>query len=229
MKFKYLDRFILGFILLVFIAYWPTYFSKFFDGSADFSQYFHFHAITAISWVLLLIIQPILIRRKKLSLHKRVGKISYGLVPILYISVMLLAHHRIDPTAEDMAIQLWIPFKDLVIFSFGYGIAIRYRKIQAIHARGMIVAGMALIEPTMVRFFINVLGIPGSAGYPMGISLDYIILIILMVLERKEKKARWVFPTAFLLFLFIHAVRIFKIPLPFWDDFAHWFLSLPLT
>lgn len=229
MKFQYADRYFIGFIVLVIVGFWPSYFSKFFDGSAVFTQYFHFHTITAILWVLFLILQPILIRSKKFQTHRLVGKLSYGLVPLLFISVILLAHHRIDPDVENLAWRVWIPFKDLFIFTFGYGVAIKYRKTLPIHARGMIVAGMALIEPTMVRLFINVIGIPQPLGYYLGISPVYIILIFLMVLERKEKSGRWVFPSAFGLFLFIHIVRIFKIRIPVWDDFAHWFISLPLT
>jgi len=229
MKFKYTDYYFLGFISLVFIGFWPTYFSKFFDGSADFNHYFHFHAATATLWVLFLILQPMLIRSKKYHTHKLVGKLSYGLVPLLFISVMLLAHSRIDPDTENLAWELWIPFKDLFIFSFGYGVAIIFKKSLTIHARGMIVAGMALIEPVMVRVFFNVIGIQPPLGYLLGISADYIILIILIILERKEVKARWVFPCALGLFLFVHVVRIFNLSIPLWEDFAHWFISLLLT
>jgi len=229
LKFKYSGYYFLCFIVLVLIGFWPTYFSKFFNGSADFTYYFHFHAITATSWVIVLITQPMLILSKKFQIHRMVGKLSYGLVPLLFISVLLLAHSRIDPYAEDLAYRVWIPFKDLFIFSFGYGVAILYRKSMPIHARGMIVAGMALIEPTMVRLVVNVIGIPQPIGYYIGISPDYIILVLLIVLERKEARGRWVFPCALGFFLFVHIVRIFKITFPIWNDFSHWFISLPLT
>ena len=229
MKFKYTGYYFLCFIALVLIGFWPTYFSKFFDGSADFNFYFHFHAATATSWVIVLISQPMLILSKKFHIHRLIGRLSYGLVPILFISIILLAHSRIDPDAENLAWLVWIPFKDLFIFSFGYGVAIIFKKTMPIHARGMIVAGMALIEPTMVRLVVNVIGIPQPIGYYLGISPVYLILIILIILERKEAKGRWVFPCALGLFLFIHIVRIFIIIFPLWEDFSHWFVSLPLT
>lgn len=229
MNFKYADYLFLGLLAFVFIGFWPSYFSKFFDGTADFNHYFHFHAATATLWVMLLIVQPILIRQRQFQLHRTIGKASYVLVPILYISVILLAHNRIDPTLANAAFEVWIPFKDLVIFTFGYGIAIYYRNTVSIHARAMIVAGTALIEPTMVRVFFNVLDIGASSGYIMAISVVYITLMALMILERKESKGRWVFPAAFGLFLFIHSVLILEIELPFWESFAQWFLELPLT
>ena len=229
MKFKYADYYFLFLIALVFIGFWPSYFSKFFDGSADFNNYFHFHAVTATSWIVFLVLQPMLIRAKKYQIHRIVGKLSYGLVPLLFISVMLLAHSRLELITKNLAGELWIPFKDLFIFSFGYGIAIIFRKSMPIHARGMIVAGMALIEPVMVRLFFNVIGIQPPVGYLLGISADYIILILLIVFERKETKGRWVFPGALGLFLFVHSVRIYDLSVPFWEDFAQWFISLPLT
>lgn len=229
MKFKYVDYYFLSFIVFVIVGFWPTYFSKFFDGTADFNHYFHFHAVTAVLWVLFLIVQPMLIRLKKFRIHRLIGKFSYVLVPILFISVLLLAHSRIDPDTENLPWRLWIPFKDLIIFSFGFGIAIRFRKKVSIHARGMIVAGMALIEPTFVRLVVNVIGIEPPLGYYLGIAPVYFILIILIIKERNKEKSHWVFKGALGLFLFIHIIRIFKITLPIWDDFAHWFISLPLT
>jgi len=66
----------------------------------------------------------------------------------------------------------------------------------------MVVAGMALIEPTMVRMVVNVFGIEQPLGYYLGIAPIYIILIILIIKERNEVKGRWVFKWAIGLFLF---------------------------
>ncbi|MFC3879745.1 hypothetical protein ACFOSV_06140 [Algoriphagus namhaensis] len=229
MKFQNTGYYYLGFLIMTFIGFWPSYFSKFFDGTAEFNQYFHFHSLTAILWVAMLVIQPILIQSKKYELHKAVGKFSYLLVPILFVSVALLANNRIDPELEFVGPEVWIPFKDLIIFSLGFGIAITFKNSMPIHARGMIVAGMALIEPVMARVMFNVLEIQGLTGYLSAISVDYIILVVLIILERKETKGRWVFPLALATFLFIHAVVLFKINPEFWESFARWFVTLPLT
>ena len=229
MKFQNTGYFYLGFLILAFIGFWPSYFSKFFDGTADFNIYFQFHAATAILWVAMLIIQPVLIRSKKYELHRVVGKFSYFLVPILFISVLLLAHNRISPELEFVGPEFWIPFKDLVIFSYGFGVAIWFRHSMPIHARGMIVAGFALFEPVMVRVMYNVLGLQGTYPYILAISFGYMVLMVLIFLERKEKQGRWVFPMALVLFFFIHLVRISGFNPDFWEGFSRWFISLPLT
>lgn len=227
--FKNLEYFGLGLLVLAVIGFWHSYFSKIIAGSADFSHYFHFHAVTALLWVVCLIAQPLLIRFNRRDWHRFVGRLSYGLVPLLFISVILLAHHQNRPNAENAALRLWTPFKDLFIFSFGYGVAIWFRKSTPIHARGMIVTGMSLIEPAMVRTMANVVGIERPTAYYLGILPDYIILITLIILERKAVTGRLVFPCALGLFLFVHAVKLFGVMLPGWGAFAHWFMSLPLT
>ena len=219
-------------LALVIAGFWPSYFAKFFDGSADFTFYLHFHATLAMLWVLMLIAQPILIRQKKFEIHSKIGKLSYILVPLIFISIILLAHSTLRGPKENVGLELWVPFKDLLIFAVGYGIAIKYRKTMAIHARGMIVAGIVLIEPALVRLLLYVF-FPDEGFAPSGyitmIILLYTLLIGLIISERKQKVGRWVFPLALGLYVFVHAVLLFQIHIPGWQAIAEWFAALPLT
>ncbi len=217
---------------LAIAGFWPSYFFKFFDGTADFTFYFHFHAVLAVLWIFMLIAQPLLIRGKQFALHRTIGKLSYVLVPLIFISIILLAHSRITGEEENLGLSLWVPFKDLLIFAVGYGIAIRYRHRMLIHARGMIVAGIVLIEPALVRlilyvFFPDAGFAPG--GYMATLIILYALLIGLIVAERKQKRGRWVFPLALGLYLFVHSVIIFEISIPPWQAFSEWFAALSLT
>ncbi|SKB63347.1 hypothetical protein [Maribacter arcticus] len=222
----------IGLFLLAMAGFWPSYFAKFFDGTADFTFYFHFHVFFAVLWIFMLIAQPILIFQKKFELHKKIGKLSYILVPLLFISIILLAHSTLRGPQENLGLELWVPAKDLLIFSFGYGIAIKYRHTMTIHARGMIVAGIVLIEPALVRlilytFFPN----EGFAlsGYIITLVILYGLLFALIVAERKQKTGRWVFPFALALYVFVHSILVFQIRIPPWQAFAEWFAALPLT
>lgn len=231
LQYKNTGYYFIGLLVLAFLGFWPSYFSKFFDGTADFTIYFHFHVVLAVLWIFMLIIQPILIYQKKLPLHRLIGKFSYLLVPLIYISIILLAHSRIDPQAGDRYINLWLPFKDLIIFTAGYGVAIRYRKEMAIHARGMIVAGIVMIEPALVRLISNIF-FPEAfnpAAYLITIAVVYILLITFIIRERHTKKGRWVFPMALVLYLLVHSIILLQIRLKPWEVFVDWFASLPLT
>ena len=220
-----------GLFLLAIAGFWPSYFAKLFDGTADFSFYFHFHTVIVTSWVFMLISQPLLIRLNNNKLHRFVGTASYFLVPLIYISVLLLKHSLITGKEENLGIILWIPLKDLLLFSVGYSIAIRYRKNVALHARGMIVTGIVFIEPALVRLINNLsIAFPKfiSNGYLLTIFLIYGLIISLIIVERKHKKGRWIFPLTLMLYIFVHAVIIFKINSPL-QKFAEWFSHLPLT
>ena len=76
-KFDKAGYYAIGLIALALLGFWPTYFSKFFDGTANFNFYFHFHFAMASLWIMLLIVQPILIKKKKLSIHRKIGKLSF--------------------------------------------------------------------------------------------------------------------------------------------------------
>jgi len=222
----------IGLFALALVGFWPSYFSKFFDGTGDFSFYFHFHAVFAILWICILIAQPILIRHKNYKLHRTIGKLSYFVVPFIFISVMLLAHNRITGEEENLGLSLWVPFKDLLVFAFGYGVAIKYRRTMAIHARGMIVAGIVLIEPALVRLILYVF-FPDAGfapeGYLATIAIIYLLLIGLVVAERNQKVGRWVFSIALGLYIFVHSVILFQIEIAPWQAFSEWFATLPLT
>ena len=229
MKFQNAGFYFIVFFFLAFVGFWPSYFSKFFDGTADFNQYFHFHVTTALSWVIMLVVQPLLIRAKKFELHRFLGRFSYVLVPVLLVSILLLANNRISPDLELVGPELWIPFKDLLIFGYGYGVAIWFRHSMPIHSRGMIVAGLAFLEPVLVRITFYVFEFRTISGYILGISVAYVVLLVLIILERNQRQGRWVFPIGLAIFFAVHYVRISGYNPEFWERFSRWFIALPLT
>lgn len=54
-------------LVLAVIGFWESYFSKLFS---DVSSYTHFHAVTMLLWIGMLITQAFLIRYKKRDLHR---------------------------------------------------------------------------------------------------------------------------------------------------------------
>ncbi|SFF38736.1 hypothetical protein SAMN05216167_1613 [Spirosoma endophyticum] len=72
-------------MLMVFVGFYKTYFGLFphFDG---ITLALHIHAVTILAWMSILIIQPFLIRGKKLELHRLIGKISYVVMPLVVLS-----------------------------------------------------------------------------------------------------------------------------------------------
>ncbi len=79
-------------IPIVIVAFWPSYFSILFDHVITPTFYSHFHGIMMMIWIALLIVQPILIRKKKLKIHRLVGKMSYFVGPVVFISMLMITH-----------------------------------------------------------------------------------------------------------------------------------------
>lgn len=231
-RFEKSGYYFIGLVVLVVLGFWPTYLSKYFDGTANFNFYFHFHTLMMSLWILALIIQPILIKKKKLSIHRLIGKLSYILMPLLFTSIILLKHYRIGGhVTEGLGASLWLQSKDLVIIAIMYCIAIRYRHNIQIHARAMIATGIVFIEPALARFLIGSV-FPKEymlVAFLTTIGLVYALLIALMIIERKQQTGRWIFPLVLILYIIFHNLYFFEISTPAWDAFAKWFVELPIT
>lgn len=226
LRFDLSGYYFIGLIGLILIGFWPSYFSKFFNGTADFTVYFHFHATMVSTWVFMLIAQPILIRKRKLALHRLIGKLSYIVFPLIFVSIILLSHSRQTTFEQGWDIGLFVTFKDLLILGVAYFIAIRYRHNVELHARGIIATGLVCIEPAAARIFI--FSQPFN-GYFVVLAIVYAVLGILIFIERNQKQGRWVFPLILGLYLMVHAVIIFGVHFELWQSFGKWFYALPLT
>jgi hypothetical protein len=186
----------------------------------------------ATSWIVLLIVQPILVRKKKLSIHRQVGKLSFIILPLFFVSVILLKHSLIGgEVTEGLGAGLWLQLKDLVIIGTMFTIAMVNKKTMQIHARAMIATGIVFIEPTLGRFImLTVLPEPDFfLGLGITVSIMYALIISLIILERKQTKGRWVFPLLLAMYVVFHILIFFEISFPLWDAIAAWFVQLPIT
>src|SRR5262245_48969713 len=77
-------------LLVAGVAFWPSYLSR----PTSVSGYTHLHAITATAWMLMLVVQPLAIRNRRLGWHRALGRASYAVAPLVVISMVLLAHSR---------------------------------------------------------------------------------------------------------------------------------------
>lgn len=210
----------IGLLCISILGFWKSYFSKFFDGTLDYSGYFHFHAVMMLLWTFMLIAQPILIRKKKLAIHRLVGKASYAVMPVLLISVLLILNTTLKAQPEEARTFLGVifPFRDFWFLTIFFILAVVYKNNIHIHARAMIATGIVFIEPALARFI----------GAPV-LAVMLLLLIILSGLDRKQKSGRWIFPTMLIVYIISYAMIIFELQIPFLDSFVRWYATLPLT
>jgi len=230
--FKNSGFYFIALLLLAIAGFWPSYFSKLGRSEAT-SHYTHLHAITMMLWVAMLISQAFLIRYKKFALHKSIGKFSYLLLPVLTVSLVLLAHSQITLHDEygvsySRLYILFLQLSLLAVFLISYILAIIYKHSAAHHARFMICTALTLIDPAVARLPLNLPEIPFNYQV-WTFALTNIILLVLIFMERKQAHGRGVFPIMLMVFVFFQTLNLTWTKNETWDSFAFWFATLPLT
>lgn len=221
-----------GFALM---AFWPSYYS---DPTGDFAFFTHAHGIAMTLWCVMLIAQAYLVRSKHRDIHRRVGKISYVLVPFLIISTLALTHQSLqtnEPYPTIVFSDLALMINATVLFGVIYGLAIYHRKDSPTHARYMFATIFPMFTPITDRLiYRNVRplveaapAIEGSAIVPFwGFLLALILLGGLAIWDWRSNNRRDVFP-AVLGMLIIYHISVFTFHMiPAWRSFGEWFLGL---
>jgi hypothetical protein len=234
------------FILAAFGGFYHSYFSVFLQPHPSF---IHIHFIFMALWMGIIIAQPLLIRYRKLTLHRKVGRVSYLILPLVLLSswlVMRYAYARdlaglneslatgmTDLTREEGLIGLasysalgMVYFIWLATF---YGLAIGFKKHASIHARYMIATALTFMGPTLDRMLFNILKIP---SIPPGIPVEYISfalidLILLFLLINDIRKNRNPVPLSISLGLYV-SLQLFYATLtktPTWEKLISIFLG----
>lgn len=217
-------------LLIALISFWPSYLSQLGAQSA----YTHLHAFLALLWLILMIAQPMLIQRRRRDWHRALGRISYGLAPLIVVSIVLLAHSRIvNIPADAWQIRiyvLWLQVSLIAVFALCYTLGIVTRKDQAVHARFMICTAFTLIDPILIRLLFWIRPeVPFNYQWITFAATD-LVIVALIVAERNAKRARWVFPAMLVVFVLSQVPALFMwTAAPSWQAFARWFQALPLT
>ena len=180
----------LGYVLillipLTFLAFFKTYFNQFPTFEDNITTYIHLHALIASIWILMLIVQPILIRNGKNHLHKKIGKISYIVFPLLILSFVPQMIRIIN---SDNSTVLFFPLADSILLTLCYALAIYHRNNVSKHMRYMIGTAIVFLGPTIGRIGPLILGLSQNVTQNAQYGLIYLILIGLILLDRKNGK-----------------------------------------
>ncbi|NJC40413.1 hypothetical protein GGQ87_000671 [Brevundimonas alba] len=171
MPYKY-GHYFVGVVLLVVLGgFWASYFTLI----GHVALAFHVHALTATSWLVLLIAQSVAIHHRQAALHRTVGKASFVMFPLLIAGFVMI----INVSAARYAAQEG-PFIGLLGPSFGIGMAVaiaayltlfylalRNRRNVRLHAGYMLATPLILFESPFSRLmgaafpWMNVIGSEG--------------------------------------------------------------------
>jgi hypothetical protein len=160
---------IIGIVLLIILAnvgFYKTYirhFPRFEDyvrpDGRQFHFYWimHFHGMMMMGWLLMLLVQPFLILKGKIKLHRMVGRLSYVLAPLVLLTMYLVTRAALDPVvapelqAAVVARRMALDVPLIIFFAILYILAIVYRHRTLLHSRYMCSTAFMLISPPLGR------------------------------------------------------------------------------
>lgn len=165
----------MGILVFSFLGFYKTYFGLFpqFEGT---NWVVHFHVATILSWFGMLIIQPVLIWKRKLVLHRQLGHFSYLLAFLIVIGFGMVTNHG-QLKHKDVGLFGATLF-DGCLFVLFYGLAILYKKNPAYHSRFMILSALPFINPGLGRFI----------GPEVSLPVELLCILTLLFLERFNQK-----------------------------------------
>jgi hypothetical protein len=219
--------------LLTFVGFYKKYFAlaPTFPGLLNIH---HFHAIALSAWLALLIVQPILIARGKLASHRLLGKLSYVLAPVMFISMLMAYHHqylRFQTAGESESFVLgfvFAPATDAIPFLIYYGLALWHRSNTPRHMRYIIATAIIIAGPGLARIFMTWMGLDVFAAIQIQVMIQLLFFLSLIIYDRRLKKRFRINPyvIAFGIWLVPNILIIFFPQTVLWQNFARWLVTL---
>jgi hypothetical protein len=211
--------------LLVAPAFWPTYF---FPPKYESDWHVHVHGVAMFGWIALLVTQAALVRNHRPA-HRALGKASFVLVPLIVLSTLSLAHHRMQQGLNaDLLYFFYLQVCLLLLFVVSYGLAIANRRRRALHARYMVCTALAVVDPIVARLFY----IYGGIDYPhmqlMSFALIDGILVLLLLRDMRSGLRPRVFPAMLAFFVATQVPTFFLHETAAWRGFVAAFAALPI-
>ena len=208
----------LGYVLLallpIFIAgFWVPYFSEFPHFDTSISTAVHIHAVLLFTFLGLLIIKPLAIRFNAFSIHRKLGKFSNVLMPLILIfSVAMLwkeYHEHLTDGASTAAARSdeFLSASQLVLLATLYFLAIAFIRKRNVgeHMRYMVCIVLVLLPAGLARTLGYWFNIRQSLSQTACLILIDVFLIGLIEFDRRRRLAARPYIVTLLSYLIIEA------------------------
>ena len=146
---------------LVLRGFWPSYFGPLLTGRGTARPFvMHLHGVVFSGWMVLLVVQVLLVARRRVALHRTLGLVGVGYALLLtglglWVSFSApVAHVRAGEWSVDQAASfLLLPLVDMVLFAGFFTAAVVYRRQPDYHKRLMFAATLAIVFAAVGRMF----------------------------------------------------------------------------
>lgn len=216
-------------LLVVFAGFWRTYFSML----GEVRTSYHVHGIIMLLWSVMIIGQAWFMRTGRREWHRRVGKTSLALAPLIVWSVLILAREMLHSGDEgitpDKLLVLTVVLGSLVIFLLTYGLALYHRKDAQLHSRFMVSASLAIIAAALVRVFF--FWVPGFESFVAAEHANFTVLgvvtVALILGDWKSGRVRAPYPILFGLLVLNQLFFAMGYEMNWWQAVGEFIYQLP--
>jgi len=193
-------------------------------------------------WLLLLTGQAWLIRTRRYAWHRRVGRSTYVVVPLILVMTVLLAHQTLTRKPEITTLDARFEIYDLLQvagFGLAWALALVYRRRTPLHVRFMVSTVLAMGSAILFRIILSWFAwVPGLSVADDPANIDHaaatngaVLLLVLSGLIAMDWRLgikRSPFWLVTVTTLIIH-VGFFTFTMSdWWMALVRWFASLPL-
>lgn len=206
-------HYFVGVVLLVIMGgFWASYFSRV---GGPMPVAFHVHAVTSMSWLLLLIAQHVAIHRRANALHKQMGRASFVLFPFLILGFTMIinvsAQHYaaaespfIIHNGPAFGISMVVAISAYLTLFYQ---ALKTRRNVRLHAGYMLATPMIVFESPFSRLigdyfpWMNIIGSEGVHAVQDTIVIgDAMMIALAMTLYFMDRKhgAPWLVASFFM-------------------------------
>jgi len=220
--------------LLTFISFWPSFFSAI----VNIEIHIIIHGVSAISWMLLAVVQAWLIKSRWRKHHRTLGYASLVLATTLVLSglqvlqTMLLKDNGLEDGIPLLAVKfLYIDITALLLFCVFLWLAIKAARQRdfSLHMRLMACTAIIPLEAALERTYIY--GTPSLVpNFDVALYASVITLIVLMAvlvgLERWYKRSRWPYTALLIYFVLMLLTTDIIAQTEWFNSFAIFYANL---
>lgn len=220
-KYKFLIAFFSLVTIVSLAGFYSSYWSKF-PRLGEFQNLIHIHFLAFTCWLFLIVIQPVLIMKKKFKLHRQLGRFSYLLAPILVLTIILLSKEKFirefSESDSSAAMTAFIAFVDISSFSTFYLIAMFKKSNVRWHVAFIIAATLIVLNPGLSRLLNQ---ITMGLGMLTAVLIPFLVPGIVLIIE-KIKYKRAILKSPYFLIIIIWTIEILLFititPTDFWKN-----------
>lgn len=202
-------------LLFVLVGFYKTYFGLI-PHFEKTTALIHWHFTFLMSWVILLIVQPILARYGKIRIHRILGKITYVLAPLIITTLILLLirywkkYHLETYPLKDILIACHSQAVHALQFAAFYILALVYKKNVVLHGSYMLATGLIFINPSLIRA-LGIFNLTYDVAETIVIIITALATFTLLLYARKKGVNYRPYIFIFLIFLLHDIPMLLKI------------------